>query len=42
MKASSPTTTSRGMLVDYIAPSLDTTILGIGRLLYLLGRHPGE
>ena len=31
-----------GMLVDYIAPSLDTTILGTGHLLLLLGRHPAE
>ena len=29
----------RGLLIDYIAPSLDTTILGTGSLLYLLGRH---
>jgi cytochrome P450 len=31
-----------GMLIDYIAPSLDTTILGAGHLLHLLGRHPSE
>jgi len=31
-----------GLLVDYIAPSLDTTILGAGSLLYLLGSHPDE
>ncbi len=29
-----------GLLVDYVAPSLDTTILGTGHLLYLLGTHP--
>jgi len=33
---------SRGLLVDYIAPSLDTTILGTGHLLYLLGAHPEQ
>ena len=31
-----------GLLVDYIAPSLDTTILGTGHLLYLLGTHPDQ
>jgi len=31
-----------GLLVDYIAPSLDTTILGTGSLLFLLGRHPEQ
>jgi len=31
-----------GLLVDYIAPSLDTTILGAGHLLHLLGRHPEQ
>jgi hypothetical protein len=31
-----------GLLIDYIAPSLDTTILGTGSLLYLLGRHPEQ
>lgn len=31
-----------GMLVDYIAPSLDTTILGTGHLLFQLGRHPDQ
>lgn len=30
------------MLVDYIAPSLDTTILGLGHLLLQLGRHPEQ
>jgi cytochrome P450 len=30
------------MLIDYIAPSLDTTILGSGHLLYELGRHPAQ
>jgi cytochrome P450 len=29
-----------GLLIDYIAPSLDTTILATGHLLHLLGRHP--
>jgi cytochrome P450 len=33
---------ARGLLVDYIAPSLDTTILGTGHLLYLLGKHPAQ
>ena len=32
----------RGLLVDYIAPSLDTTILAAGHLLWLLGSHPAE
>lgn len=32
----------RGLLIDYIAPSLDTTILATGHLLYLLGRHPDQ
>jgi len=31
-----------GMLIDYIAPSLDTTILGTGHLLFELGRHPEQ
>lgn len=31
-----------GLLIDYIAPSLDTTILGTGHLLYLLGTHPEQ
>jgi cytochrome P450 len=30
------------MLIDYIAPSLDTTILGLGHLLFQLGRHPEQ
>ncbi len=30
------------MLVDYIAPSLDTTILGLGHLLFQLGSHPEQ
>lgn len=30
------------MLIDYIAPSLDTTILGLGHLLWQLGRHPEQ
>ncbi len=32
----------QGLLVDYIAPSLDTTILGAGNLLYALGTHPEQ
>jgi len=31
-----------GMLFDYVAPSLDTTILGTGHLLFQLGRHPDQ
>jgi cytochrome P450 len=31
-----------GLLVDYVAPSLDTTILGAGHLLWLLGGHPEQ
>jgi cytochrome P450 len=31
-----------GLLVDYVAPSLDTTILATGHLLHLLGRHPEQ
>lgn len=31
-----------GMLIDYVAPSLDTTILGTGHLLFQLGRHPNQ
>jgi cytochrome P450 len=31
-----------GLLIDYIAPSLDTTILASGHLLYLLGAHPEQ
>ena len=30
------------LLIDYIAPSLDTTILGLGHLLFQLGRHPDQ
>ncbi len=30
------------MLIDYIAPSLDTTILGLGHLLWELGRRPDQ
>ncbi|MBW2242079.1 MAG: cytochrome P450 [Deltaproteobacteria bacterium] len=33
---------ARGLLIDYIGPSLDTTILGTGHLLHLLGSHPAE
>ena len=28
------------LVIDYIAPSLDTTISGIGSVLWLLGQHP--
>ncbi|HXC49895.1 MAG TPA: cytochrome P450 [Candidatus Limnocylindrales bacterium] len=31
-----------GMLIDYIAPSLDTTILASGHLLFELGSHPEQ
>jgi cytochrome P450 len=31
-----------GLIIDYIGPSLDTTILGTGHLLYLLGAHPEQ
>lgn len=31
-----------GMLIDYVAPSLDTTILATGHLLFQLGRHPDQ
>ncbi len=31
-----------GLLIDYIAPSLDTTILAAGHLLHLLGSHPEQ
>ena len=31
-----------GLLIDYIAPSLDTTILATGHLLFLLGSHPDQ
>jgi cytochrome P450 len=31
-----------GMLIDYVAPSLDTTILGTGHLLFQLGSHPDQ
>lgn len=31
-----------GLLVDYVAPSLDTTILATGHLLFLLGSHPEQ
>ena len=31
-----------GMLIDYVAPSLDTTILGTGHLLFQLGQHPEQ
>lgn len=33
---------AQGLLVDYIGPSLDTTILATGWLLYLLGTHPDQ
>jgi cytochrome P450 len=31
-----------GLMIDYIAPSLDTTILGTGHMLYQLGCHPEQ
>ena len=31
-----------GLLLDYIAPSLDTTILSTGHLLFQLGRNPQQ
>jgi cytochrome P450 len=31
-----------GMLIDYVAPSLDTTILGTGHLLFQLGCYPDQ
>ena len=31
-----------GMLIDYLAPSLDTTIYATGNLLWLLGNHPEQ
>jgi cytochrome P450 len=31
-----------GLLIDYIGPSLDTTILGTGHLLFQLGRNPEQ
>lgn len=33
---------ARGLLIDYIAPSLDTTILATSQLLFQLGRHPDQ
>jgi len=33
---------ARKLVFDYVAPSLDTTILGTGHLLYQLGRHPEQ
>lgn len=35
-------TDARGLLIDYIAPSLDTTILGTSQLLFQLGRDPEQ
>jgi cytochrome P450 len=31
-----------GMMIDYLAPSLDTTIFGSGSMLWLLGMHPEQ
>lgn len=31
-----------GMMIDYLAPSLDTTIYGTGSMLWLLGNHPDQ
>lgn len=33
---------ARGLIIDYVAPSLDTTILGAGHMLYQLAKHPEE
>ena len=33
---------AREQVFDYMIPSLDTTILGAGHLLYQLGRNPGQ
>jgi len=33
---------ARKLVFDYVIPSLDTTILGTGHLLYQLGRHPEQ
>ena len=30
-----------GMVIDYIAPSLDTTIFATGNMLHRFARHPG-
>ncbi len=32
----------RGLLIDYIAPSLDTTLLAAGHMLYRLGSNPEQ
>lgn len=32
----------RGLIFDYLAPSLDTTIVGTGHMLYQLGKNPSE
>lgn len=32
----------RGLIFDYMAPSLDTTIVGTGHMLYQLGKNPSE
>jgi len=33
---------TQGLLLDYIGPSLDTTLLAAGWMLYLLGTHPDQ
>jgi len=33
---------ARSVFIDYVAPSLDTTLLATGHLLHLLGRHPDQ
>lgn len=33
---------ARGLIIDYVAPSLDTTILGAGHMLYQLAKNPAE
>ena len=30
------------MMIDYVGPSLDTTIYAIGNGIWLFARHPGE
>lgn len=31
---------AKAMIIDYVAPSLDTTILATGHMIWLLGQHP--
>jgi cytochrome P450 len=30
------------MMIDYVGPSLDTTIYAIGNRVWLFAKHPGE